>query len=99
MYNIDKELFIREELNGITVYDIVKNIYKFYEGVELKEYFSKNEKLEKNKFNKFLEENKNAISSNIKVQYPFRINWLVSDVCNLDCIYCCANNKMNQVGS
>ena len=54
MYNIDKELFIREELNGITVYDIVKNIYKFYEGVELKEYFSKNEKLEKNKFNKFL---------------------------------------------
>ena len=50
MYNINKELFIREELNGITVYDIVKNIYKFYEGVELKEYFAKNEKLEKNKF-------------------------------------------------
>ena len=95
MYNIDKELFIREELNGITGYDIVKNIYKFYEGVELKEYFSKNKKLEKNKFEKFLEENKNAISSNVKVKYPFRINWLVSDVCNLDCIYCCANNKMN----
>lgn len=53
------------------------------------------EALEKNKFEKFLEENKNAISSNVKVKYPFRINWLVSDVCNLDCIYCCANNKMN----
>lgn len=95
MYNIDKELFIREELNGITVYDIVKNIYKFYEGVCLEEYFLENKYLEKNKFEKFLEENKNAISSNIKIKYPFRINWLVSDACNLDCIYCCANNKMN----
>ena len=95
MYNIDKKIFIREELNGITVYDIVKNIYKFYEGVDLKEYLSKNKNFEKNKFEKFLEENKNAISSNLKVKYPFRINWLISDVCNLDCIYCCANNKMN----
>lgn len=95
MYNIDKELFIREELNGITIYDIVKNVYKFYEGVELKDYFSKYEKLERKQFDKFLLENKNAISTNIKVKYPFRINWLVSDVCNLECIYCCANNKMN----
>ena len=95
MYNIDKELFIREELNGITIYDIIKNVYKFYEGVELKDYFSKYGKLERKKFDKFLLENKNAVSTNIKVKYPFRINWLVSDVCNLDCIYCCANNKMN----
>ena len=80
MYNIDKKIFIREELNGITVYDIVKNIYKFYEGVDLKEYLSKNKNFEKNKFEKFLEENKNAISSNLKVKYPFRINWLISDV-------------------
>lgn len=95
MYNIDKELFIREELNGITVYDIVKNIYKFYEGVKLDEYFSKNEKLEKNSFCEFLKEKQGTISSNINLKYPFRINWLISDMCNLDCIYCCANNKMN----
>ena len=95
MYNIDKELFIREELNGITVYDIVKNVCKYYEGVQLKQYFSKNEELERNKFEKFLTDNQKAISTNIKVKYPFRINWLVSDACNLDCIYCCANNKMN----
>ena len=95
MYNIDKELFIREELNGITVYDIVKNVSKFYEGVQIKQYISKNEELERNKFEKFLTDNQKAISTNIKVKYPFRINWLVSDACNLDCIYCCANNKMN----
>lgn len=94
MYNINKEIFIREEQNGITVYNVINNVYKFYENVKLHDYFSKNEKLEKEQFEKFLQENKNAISTNINVKYPFRINWLVSDVCNLDCIYCCANNKM-----
>lgn len=95
MYNIDKELFIREELNGITVYDVVTNVYKFYENIQLNDYFLKHKKLEKKQFKIFLAENQNAISTNIKVRYPFRINWLVSDVCNLECIYCCANNKMN----
>ena len=95
MYNINKEIFIREEENGITVYNVVTNVYKFYENLKLQGYFSKNKKLEKEQFEKFLQDNKNTISTNINVKYPFRINWLVSDVCNLDCIYCCANNKMD----
>lgn len=101
MYNIDKELFFREELNGITVYNILTNIYNFYENIQLKDYFLKYEKLERIQFEKFLYENQNAISKNIRVKYPFRINWLVSDVCNLDCIYCCADNKLkpNKINS
>lgn len=90
---IDKKLFIREEENGITVYEKQTNFFKFYENLYLKD-LEKNGKTIENILN-LLNNRKNLISRNINSKYPFSINWLIEDKCNLDCIYCFADNKMN----
>ena len=89
MINYKNKLIIRKEKNGIVVYEKETNLYKFYEGID----FSK---IDVNKdVETFLLNNKNKINRNIDYQYPIRINWLIEEKCNLDCIYCFAHDKMN----
>lgn len=90
MMNIDDRFYIRKEENGITLFDLFNDIYVFFEGVNYNELLklSNKEKLA------FLKENKNKISKNIILTHPFRINWLVEEKCNLNCIYCYADDKM-----
>lgn len=90
MINIDDRFYIRKEENGITLFDLFNDIYVFFEGVNYNELLklSNKEKLA------FLKENKNKISKNIILTHPFRINWLVEEKCNLNCIYCYADDKM-----
>ena len=91
MVNIDNEIFIREELNGITVYSINDDNYFFYKDIKIDELKGKTKK----EVIKFLKDNEKLISFDIVFSYPFRLNWLIEKRCNLDCIYCYANNKMN----
>ena len=93
MFNINNEIFIRQELNGVTVYDSNINKYIFYKNVVFNNYFDMFNILTKDNLHEFLK--KYEISNCINFKYPFRINWLISDYCNLNCIYCFANNKFN----
>lgn len=91
MKNFDNQLFIREEKNGITVYDINDDKYTFYEGIKYESIENKN----KEELISLLNENQNLISRNIDYSYPFRLNWLIENKCNLDCIYCYASDKID----
>ncbi|MBR4581820.1 MAG: radical SAM protein [Lachnospiraceae bacterium] len=87
--------FIREERNGITVYNKLTHIYWFYEGLSIHD-------LEKNhadegagKLEDYLESQSDRRTKHIESDYPFYIGWQLSGTCNLDCIYCFAENKIH----
>lgn len=90
MINIDGRFYIRKEENGITLFDLFNDIYVFFEEINYSELLKLNDKEKLI----FLKENKNKISKNIILTHPFRINWLVEERCNLNCIYCYADDKM-----
>ena len=91
----DNQLFIREETNGTTVHEPDTNTIKFLENVP---------------FNNFMEVNSlkdatsllarheatGSVSRNIELTRPLRVNWLASLACNLVCVYCYAEDKMDQ---
>ena len=91
MISFENEIFIREEVYGITVYDLTHDNYIFYKDIKLDDLRLKSKK----EVEVFLDENKNLISNDIVFSYPFRLNWLIEKKCNLDCIYCYASDKMN----
>lgn len=90
MINIYNRFFIRKEVNGVTLYDLFNDIYVFFEKVDYKKMLTLNDKEKLN----FLKNNIDKISNNITLTFPFRINWLVEEKCNLNCVYCYANDKM-----
>lgn len=93
MIVINNTIYIRKEKNGITVYNSKDNLYKFYENIKYRDIVHIKKDEEKLKY---LEKNEEKINKNIVYTFPFRINWLVCESCNLDCIYCFANDKMRK---
>lgn len=91
MISYGNRVFVRAEINGVTVYEKRTNRYQFYKDVsigQLRPYWTEAELW------KYLESKKDTISMDIVFRAPFHINWLIEETCNLDCIYCFAHNKM-----
>ena len=91
MLSFENELFVREERNGITVYEKKSNLYKFYQGLSVK---SLEHMTIPAQVHAFLQTQAHRISTDIAFSKPFRVNWLIEERCNLDCIYCFAHDKM-----
>jgi len=91
-HSIENRFFIREEKNGITVYERSSNLFNFYEGITWNDVVNSGVS-NADDFEDFLESISDRISINIDSKYPFNINWLIEDKCNLDCIYCFADDK------
>lgn len=92
--SIENKIFIREEINGISIYDSLKDAYFFYKNLDIKSFeniFTLDD------LNLFLENNKRYKSLDIDYSFPIKVNWLISDECNLDCIYCFAANKLKEL--
>ena len=90
MFNIQNRLFIRKEKNGITVYDNILSRFRFYESLtvdHLKNFTTIAE------VEDFLDKNIALKNRNIEFTAPLKVNWLVQESCNLDCIYCFAHDK------
>lgn len=92
MYNIENRLFIRQEKNGITVFDNVLCRYRFFESLNIEQLEQFSSVVE---VDYFLEKHKELINKNIIFNSPLKVNWLIEESCNLDCIYCFANDKLN----
>ena len=88
---IGKEYIVRSEKNGITVYDNTTDQYVFYSSL----LFDQVSHIETSQdLRCFLQTHRECISRDIDFSAPFRVNWLIENRCNLDCIYCFASDKM-----
>lgn len=84
--------YVREELNGITVYNRLTHIFDFYENLYIEDIKSISTEKE---LEDYLSKHVDLKTKNIKSKYPFYIGWQLSNSCNLDCIYCFAEVTMH----
>ena len=92
---IIEDCYLRSELNGLSVYDRKMDLYMFFENVQMP---GEGEFPDKAAFYTYLMTLGTEPSLSLSFGNPFKINWMVTDRCNLSCVYCIANNKMDLVG-
>ena len=85
---------LRNEHNGLTVYDRKNHLFYFYEGVFIEDLPDEDGQAEITGIRKLMAEKEDLLTTNVMSDGPFSICWLISGNCNLNCIYCFADNKM-----
>jgi MoaA/NifB/PqqE/SkfB family radical SAM enzyme len=91
----DNSIFVREEANGTTVHEVEANTHKFFEDVPVREFTALESRDEVSGMVAHLEQ-QGRMNRNIELTHPMRVNWLGSLACNLVCVYCYAEDKMDQ---
>lgn len=91
----ENRLFVREEENGTTVHEIESNTHKFFKDVPVGAFNPGASHDEVAALVARLER-EGRRSQDIELTRPFRVNWLGSLACNLACVYCYAEDKMDQ---
>lgn len=81
---LDNNTYFRQERNGLILYYLQENFYRFYENI----FITSKEDLEQFNFSAM------NISSDAEIQYPICVCCLAENKCNLDCIYCFGDDKM-----
>jgi len=85
-----ENIWIRNEDKSVSIYDLDKDLYLFFENININNNF----KTSKQVYDYLIKNNKTpTIPDNYYA--PARINYLLTNNCNLDCIYCIAHNKMS----
>lgn len=92
---IEKDYFLRDEINGLTVYERGPHLYTFYEGLSTTDIAKCVTPLTTAGFRQFIEGKRDLITQNIESELPFYAGWEVTGACNLDCIYCFADNLIH----
>ena len=92
---VGEKYFIREENNGITVYNKPTHVFWFYEGLTLSDLEEIRVTDTPEKLEEYLNTQTEKRTKQIQSDYPFYIGWQLSGNCNLDCIYCFAENKIH----
>ena len=92
--DVQGSYLLRNEHNGLTVYDRKEHLFYFYEGIFIGDLPERAGQVEINGVHKLMAEKKELLTTNIRSDDPFSICWLISGNCNLNCIYCFAGNKM-----
>ena len=92
--NAGDRFILRNEYNGLTVYDRAEHLFYFYEGIFAEDAEEEISLAGAEAVRRLMAENERQLTKNVRSDSPFSVCWMISGSCNLDCIYCFAENKM-----
>ena len=93
---IEKTYSIRTESRGLTVYDKSRHKFYYLEGMTAEDVKREVPALDVAGFETFMKNHENSLTPNPETDRPLYIGWQQSSECNLDCIYCFADNTLHQ---
>lgn len=89
---------LRNEQNGLTLHDRAEHLFYFYEDVFVEDLADESGKITAKSLQTLMDGKRERLTKNVQSDNPFNICWMISGVCNLDCLYCFAENKMAEAG-
>lgn len=89
---------LRNEQNGLTVHDRAEHLFYFYEGIFMEDLADNSGQIPDKSLENLTDGNRERLTKNVQSDNPFNICWMISGTCNLDCLYCFAENKMADAG-
>lgn len=95
LLNVGTKYLVRQEINGITVHNSVTHIYFFYEGLGIDDIKLNVVPLVETEFEQWIAGFEDKKTKNVNAIYPFYLGWEVSGKCNLNCIYCFAEDAIH----